>query len=116
MSQPKQPPGADLGNPRPGTSCPVLRQTSPAGDGDDLLTLVQEAGGLGIFEWQVPAGTVRLSPKLQTLCGLNEFDGRYESWLRCVCREDVMRMTNTIAEAFASGSTGFVDQFRIVRL
>ncbi|MGA3002598.1 MAG: ATP-binding protein [Acetobacteraceae bacterium] len=123
MSQPKQQPGADPGNPRSGTACRTLRQTdvrqdpiaAPAGDGEELLALVQEAGGLGIFEWQVPTGTVRLSPKLQTLYGLNEFDGRHESWLRCVFREDVMRMTNTIMEAFAAGATEFVDEFRIAR-
>jgi signal transduction histidine kinase/CheY-like chemotaxis protein len=120
MSQPKPQPRADLGNPRSGTACQTLPQTenpvpAPAGDREDLLALVQEAGGLGIFEWHVPSGTVRLSPKLQTLYGLTEFDGRHESWLRCVFREDVMRMTNTIAEAFAAGLTEFVDAFRIVR-
>jgi hypothetical protein len=29
-------------------------------DSEELLLLAQEAGGLGIFEWHVPAGTVRL--------------------------------------------------------
>jgi len=123
MSQPTQQLGVDPGNPRSGTASQPLRQTdvrpdpaaTPAGDGGELLALVQEAGGLGIFEWHVPTGTVRLSPKLQTLYGLNEFDGRHESWLRCVFREDMMRMTNTISEAFAAGVTEFVDEFRIVR-
>jgi signal transduction histidine kinase len=123
MSQPTQQLGVDPGDPRSGTASRSLGQTdvrhdpaaAPGGDGDELLTLVQEAGGLGIFEWHVPTGTVRLSPKLQTLYGLNEFDGRHESWLRCVFREDMMRMTNTIAEAFAAGVTEFVDEFRIVR-
>jgi len=123
MSQPTHQLGVDPGNPRSGTASRPLGQTdapqdpvaAPAGDGEELLALVQEAGGLGIFEWHVPTGTVRLSPKLQTLYGLNEFDGRHESWLRCVFREDMMRMTNTIAEAFAAGVTEFVDEFRIVR-
>ena len=123
MSQPKQQPGVDPGTPRPGTASPVHRQTdvrpdmipAPAGEDEELLALAQEAGGLGIFEWHVPGGTVRLSPKLQTLYGLNDFDGRHESWLRCVFREDVVRMTNTIAEAFAAGASEFVDEFRIVR-
>jgi signal transduction histidine kinase len=117
MIQPEQQPGADPGGTRPGQPSQVYRQSDRRDPiaGDGLLTLVQEAGGLGIFEWQVPAGTVRLSPKLQKLYGLNEFDGRHETWLTCVFREDVMRMTNTIEEAFAARATEFVDEFRIVR-
>jgi signal transduction histidine kinase/CheY-like chemotaxis protein len=123
MSQPKQQPGEDPGNPRHGTAGSLPGQRAAwqnpdpgiAGDGAELLALVQEAGGLGILEWHVPSGAVRLSPKLQTLYGLNAFDGSYESWLRCVFCDDVMHMTNTISQAFASGLTAFVDEFRIVQ-
>ena len=47
--------------------------------------------GSGMFEWHVQAGTVRLSPNFLSLYGLSDFDGRYESWLECIFREDVPR-------------------------
>jgi signal transduction histidine kinase len=83
--------------------------------GRNLLVLAQESGGFGIFEWQVETGTVRLSPKLRSLYGLTDFDGRYETWLRCVFREDVLRVTHAINDAFAAGMTEIVEEFRIVR-
>ena len=44
---------------------------------EELLALAQEAGRIGIFEWQVQIGVVRLSPRFLSLYGLTEFDGRY---------------------------------------
>ncbi len=55
-------------------------------ESEELLALAQEAGRLGIFEWQVPTGTVRLSPKFLSLYGLTDFDGRFDSWRRCIFR------------------------------
>jgi signal transduction histidine kinase len=83
-------------------------------EGEDLLTLAQEAGGLGIFEWQVQTGLMRLSPKLQTLYGMTDFDGRHETWLTYVFREDVVRVTNAIEEAFRAQAANIVQEFRIV--
>jgi hypothetical protein len=57
-----------------------------------LLGFAQEAGQIGIFEWQVPTGTVRLSPMGLSLYGLTEFDGRYETWRACIFREDHLRI------------------------
>jgi hypothetical protein len=70
-------------------------------DTQELLELAQEAGNLGLFEWLVRAGTLRLSPKFLSLYGLPEFDGRYETWLSCIFREDVPRITDLIDNAFA---------------
>jgi hypothetical protein len=70
-------------------------------DHQDLLDLAQEAGQLGLFEWQVQAGTLLLSPKFLSLYGLTEFDGRYDSWLKCIFREDVPRIVDLIDNAFA---------------
>jgi signal transduction histidine kinase len=84
-------------------------------ESEELLALAQEAGGFGIFEWQVQTGTVRLSPKLRSLYGLTEFDGRYETWLGHVFREDVLRIQNDIHEAFAAQMTEIVQEFRFVK-
>jgi PAS domain S-box-containing protein len=80
-----------------------------------VFALAQEAGGFGIFEWQVQASEVRLSAKLQSLYGLTAFDGRYESWLGRVFREDAPRIKNEIQQAFAERKTNIVEEFRIVR-
>src|SRR5436853_4966313 len=84
-------------------------------DSQELLDLAQEAGSLGIFEWQVPSGTLRLSPKFLSLYGLVDFDGRYESWLKCIFREDVPRITDLMDNAFAERAHSAQAEFRIVR-
>jgi PAS domain S-box-containing protein len=82
---------------------------------EELLALAQEAGGFGIFEWQVQTGAVRLSSKLQSLYGLADFDGRYESWRGLVFRDDRARITHELNDAFATQATEIVQEFRIVR-
>ena len=82
---------------------------------EELLAVAQEAGGFGIFEWHVQAGTLRLSPKLQSLYGLTDFDGRYESWFARVFREDVLRLNDEIQDAFAAQVRESMHEFRFVR-
>jgi len=83
-------------------------------EADELFVLAQEAGRVGIFEWQVQTGVVRLSPKFLSLYGLTDFDGRYDSWLKCVFREDVLRLTDLINTAFASQDRELQAEFRVV--
>jgi PAS domain S-box-containing protein len=84
-------------------------------DSTELLTLAQEAGQLGLFEWRVQIGTIRLSPKLMLLYGLTEFDGRYESWLNCLFQEDVVRITHQIDRMFAERKREWYAEFRFCR-
>jgi signal transduction histidine kinase len=84
-------------------------------DAAELLHLAQEAGQLGLFEWRVQIGTVRLSPKLMALYGLTEFDGRYDRWRECLFQEDVLRVTDEINNAFAEGARELHTEFRICR-
>ena len=85
-------------------------------DGEDLLALAEEVGGLGIFEWQVQADVVRLSARFLTLYGLSDFDGRYRSWLNCLFREDQPRVANLIETVFAEKGREFRAEFRITRV
>jgi PAS domain S-box-containing protein len=94
---------------REGESASLLQES------EDLLALAQEAGGLGIFEWHVQAGTVRLSPKFLELYGLTDFDGRYETWLACIFREDVPRIVDLMENTFAEQAHEVQAEFRIVR-
>jgi signal transduction histidine kinase len=85
-------------------------------DSAELLKLAQEAGRLGLFEWRVQIGTVRLSPKLMSLYGLTDFDGQYDSWLQCLFQEDVVRIADEIDKAFAARACEWQSEFRFCRL
>jgi PAS domain S-box-containing protein len=87
----------------------------PLRGNEDLLALAEEAGRLGIFEWQVPAGTVKLSSKFLSLYGLVAFDGRYDTWRACIFREDQIRVTELIENAFETRSHELNAEFRITR-
>ena len=82
---------------------------------EELLALAQEAGGFGIFEWQVQTGKVTLSPKLCSLYGLTNFDGTYGTWLGRIFREDLLRLKNDIQDAFDAHVTEMLEEFRFVR-
>jgi signal transduction histidine kinase len=84
-------------------------------DSAELLTLAQEAGQLGLFEWRVQIGTIRLSPKLMSLYGVTNFDGRYETWLNCLFQEDVVRIADQIDRAFAEQAREWQAEFRFCR-
>ncbi len=92
----------------------VHSPSSGYSESDELLVLAQEAGRVGIFEWQVQAGTVRLSPKFLSLYGITEFDGRYESWLNCIFREDQPRIVHMLDDAFATQARDLLAEFRII--
>ena len=82
---------------------------------EELLALAQEAGRVGIFEWHVQLGTMLLSRQFLVIYGLGSFDGRYESWLKYVFREDIPRVTEATERAFAEHERETLAEFRIVR-
>jgi PAS domain S-box-containing protein len=79
----------------------------------ELLALAQEAGRVGIFEWQVSTGTIRLSPRFLSLYGLTDFDGRFESWIQSIHREDRVRIADLIESALATQSREMQAEFRL---
>ena len=81
---------------------------------EELLVLAEEAGAFGVFEWRVPAGTIRLSAKLRSLFDLENFDGRYETWLRRIYREDILRFVDAIDAALAARDREIRLEFRVV--
>jgi PAS domain S-box-containing protein len=84
-------------------------------ENQELLDLAQEAGNLGLFEWRVQAGTLRLSSRFLSLYGLTDFDGLYQTWLTCIFREDVPRISHLMDSAFAEKARHSYAEFRIVR-
>jgi PAS domain S-box-containing protein len=89
--------------------------TAALQESQELLDLAQEAGHLGIFEWHVQPGTLRLSPKFLSLYGLTAFEGTYEAWLKCIFREDVPRVVDLLDTAFAEQAREAQAEFRIIR-
>jgi len=81
----------------------------------ELLVLAEQIGRIGVIDWQVPAGTVRLSATALAIYGLDTFDGRYDSWVATVHREDQARLRDTIATALAEKVREFELDFRIIR-
>jgi PAS domain S-box-containing protein len=81
----------------------------------EILALAEQIGRIGVIDWQVEAGTVRLSPSARAMYGLAEFDGRYESWIATVHREDQVRLRATIQNALTAKQREFELDFRIVR-
>ena len=81
---------------------------------EELLELVQEVGRVGLFEWNVQDGSVHLSPSFLSIYGLETFDGRYESWLKCIHREDRLRITHLIEKVIAEKLRKWEAEFRIV--
>ena len=82
---------------------------------DDLLALAQEAGRLGIFEWEVPSGRLLLSPQFLAIYGIKDFDGHYQTWMNCVFRDDVVRIADMTERAFAERQHESTVEFRIIR-
>jgi PAS domain S-box-containing protein len=89
--------------------------TTSAQDRQDLLDLAEEAGNLGLFEWHVPSGALHLSHKFLSLYGLRDFDGLYQSWLKCIFREDVPRLLDLIDNSFSERARHSQTEFRITR-
>ena len=102
-------------NPSEPNDASELNGAGAVADTQDLLDLAQEAGHLGLFEWQVQAGTLRLSPKFLSLYGLTDFDGRYDAWLKCIFREDVPRIVDLFDNAFEERARRSEAEFRITR-
>jgi signal transduction histidine kinase/CheY-like chemotaxis protein len=94
---------------------PAVTHSALLREREDLLALAEEAGQLGVFEWQVTSGLMRLSPKFLSLYGISEFDGRYQTWYARVFREDQVQITSLIDNAFANQARELNAEFRITR-
>ncbi len=83
-------------------------------ESEGFLALAQEAGRLGVFDWNVQSGTLRVTANFLSLYGLSEFDGKHQSWVDCVFREDLPRVLDEIERVFATQAGEMQSEFRIV--
>jgi PAS domain S-box-containing protein len=81
----------------------------------ELLVLAEQIGRGGVIDWNVQTGAVRMSANAMAMYGLDSFDGRYDTWIATVYREDQMRLRNIIATALAEKVREFELDFRILR-
>jgi PAS domain-containing protein len=81
----------------------------------ELLGLAEQIARIGIIDWQVQTGKVRLSATALSMYGLDNFDGRYDTWIATVHPDDVERLREIIATALAERVRQFELDFRIVR-
>ncbi len=82
---------------------------------DELLSLAETAGGTGSFELVVQSDTMRLSPRLMELYGLQTFDGSRESWVRLIHPQDRQLLPLRVARVLARRTASAVHEFRMVR-
>jgi PAS domain S-box-containing protein len=81
----------------------------------ELLVLAEKIGRGGVIDWNVRAGTVRLSANAMALYGISDFDGRYDTWAATVYREDQARVREVVQSSLAAKLGEFEVEFRIVR-
>jgi len=93
---------------------PKLPAAPARRNSEELLELAQEAGHVGIFEWNIPSGTVHLSPRFLAIFGIVSFDGTFDAWLKCIHREDQVRIADLIDSTFAEKRREWQAEFRVV--
>ncbi|MEI9804588.1 MAG: ATP-binding protein [Pseudolabrys sp.] len=92
-----------------------ISSTFVASEAVELLALAEQIGRIGIIDWQISTGVVRLSSVARAMYGLTEFDGSYENWIGTVYSEDVARVRDTVNSSLEQKAKEFELDFRIVR-
>lgn len=72
----------------------------------ESMHLAQRAVGIGIWEWNLQSGELVWSDEICRLHGIEpaRFDGRYESWMESIHREDSWRVHASITDALSKHS------------
>ncbi len=92
-----------------------LRHANKAiGDNEELLRLAQEAGRVGIWEWNLKTGHGVWTPAAWAIYDSHgtRDDVTYPKWLSCIHPEDRERAAQAVEDAKATGS--YWDEVRVV--
>lgn len=83
----------------------------------ERLTLVQEAGGIGLFDIDLVTGRNYWTPQLEKMFGLapGAFGGSQEHWKALLHPDDVVEASNAFERALDGGADRIDLDFRIVR-
>jgi len=83
---------------------------------EERLRLAQEAGHVGVFEWDIQENKNYWSPEMERIYGLSagSFGGTYEAWLGRVHPDDREQLEQQARRHFQEGGT-LDSQYRTVR-
>jgi PAS domain S-box-containing protein len=81
----------------------------------ESMHLAQQYVRVGIWEWDLETGALAWSDQIRRLHGIEveQFDGRYESWMETIVPEDRLQVHKSITEALASKGQYEV-QYRVI--
>ncbi len=84
---------------------------------NERLDLAQEAGNVGVFDFDVVRGRLYWTPQLERIFGLEagSFGGTTEAWSALVHPEDRERAQRGFSGALEGKMSSFLDESRIVR-
>lgn len=80
----------------------------------ESMQVAQRCVGIGIWEWDLQSGKLVWSDEICRMHGIEpaNFDGRYESWMESIHREDSWRVHASITDALAKHSE-YEAQYRV---
>ena len=99
----------------PSAVLPDSTSTFTPEESSELLVLAQQIGRGGVIDWDVRAGTVKLSSHAMAMYGLQTHDGTYDGWIATVHPDDRPRLNSVIENALKANQREFEMDFRIVR-
>ena len=84
---------------------------------EQRLSLAQEAGDIGTFDWDIRTGEVRWTEKLESIYGLpaGGFGGTFDSWRERVHPEDLPRCEAEINETIRQKISSWRTEYRMFR-
>ncbi|MDB5337280.1 MAG: luxQ 12 [Planctomycetaceae bacterium] len=94
-------------------TCDLIRANKAIGDSEELLRLAQEAGRVGIWEWNLTTGSGIWTPAAWAIFDATgqQDEVTYPKWLRCVHPEDRERAAKAVEDAKANGN--YWDEVRV---
>ena len=91
------------------------RATRERQEAFERLTLAQQAGRIGVFDWLIPENRVIWQPELEALYGLppGSFEGNFADWRKRVVPEDLAKVEPQLQQALADKRAEVTYEFRI---
>ncbi len=82
----------------------------------ERLQVAQEAGQVGVFEWDMQTNRAWVSPNLQAMAGFaeGEWDGTLDGWVKHIHADDHTRVMTLLAAVYARSAPEVSFEFRMV--
>jgi two-component system, cell cycle sensor histidine kinase and response regulator CckA len=86
-------------------------------ESEERSRLAQEAGRVGIFDWDAVSGNSVWTPEQQAIYGIEpgQFSGRHEDWIGRVHPQDRARVAQAVERAVEAGQKTVETEYRIIR-